>query len=99
MLNLLKKKYLKTIIIPEACQTLKIDGAFWPNLKSLNKLIWGTVKGRTLKLKKKKKKKKKIENSICFGFTLPTYSLLYVPFMQNFKKMHAREAAGCAKLG
>ena len=27
------------------------------------------------------------------------YLLLYVPYMQNFKKMHAREAAGGAKLG
>ena len=40
MLNLLKKKnYLKTIIIPEACWTLKIDGAFWSNLKYLNNTI------------------------------------------------------------
>ena len=37
MLNLLKKNYLKTKIIPEACWTLKIDGAFRPNLKYL---IW-----------------------------------------------------------
>ena len=32
-----QKKYLKTIIIPEACKTLKIDGVFWSNLKYLNK--------------------------------------------------------------
>ena len=37
MLNLLKKNYLKTIIIPEACWTRKLDGVFCPNLKYLNK--------------------------------------------------------------
>ena len=79
MLNVLKQKIFKTIIILEACDTLKIDGAFWPNLKSLNK-FWGTVKGWTFKLKKR------FENSICFAFHLSTYLLLYVPSMQNFKK-------------
>ena len=37
MLNLLKKKYFKKIIIPEACQNLKTEGAFLPNLKNSNK--------------------------------------------------------------
>ena len=55
--------------------------------------IWGTVKGRTLKLKKR------FENSICSGCPLSTYLLLCGPYMQNFKKMHACEAAGGAKLG
>ena len=46
MLNLLKKRSsLKRIIIPEACWTLKLDGAFCPNLKYLNKF---RVKSRAL---------------------------------------------------
>ena len=32
-----QKNYLKTIIISEACKTLKIDGVFWSNLKYLKK--------------------------------------------------------------
>ena len=55
--------------------------------------IWRTVKGRILKLKKR------FENSIRFRFHLSTYLLLYGPYMQNFKKMRACEAAGGAKLG
>ena len=34
-----QKQYLKIIIIPEACSTLKIDGVLWSNLKYLNN-IW-----------------------------------------------------------
>ena len=68
MLNLLKKNYLKTIIISEACWTLKIDGAFWPNLKYLNKF---GVQQRTLKLKKRS------EYSIGFAFHLSTFYYIY----------------------
>ena len=49
--------------------------------------IWCTVKGRTLKLKKR------FDNSICAAFHLPTDLLLYVPYMQYFKKMHVCETA------
>ena len=55
--------------------------------------IRGTVKGRTLKLKKR------FENSIGFAFHLSSHLLLSVPYMQNFKKMHACEAASGVKLG
>ena len=34
-----------------------------------------------------------------FAFHLSTYLLLYVLYMLNFKKMHACQAAGGAKLG
>ena len=68
----------------------------WCILAQLEKFeqIWGTVKDRTLKLKKKR-----FENFLCFAFHFSTYLLLYVPCMQNFKKMYACEAAGGAKLG
>ena len=93
MLNLLKKQifknnhYSRSFLDPEN---------WWCILAQFEKFeqIWGTVKGRTLKLKKKR-----FENSMCFAFHLSTYLLLYVPYMQNFKKMHACEAAGGTKLG
>ena len=50
--------------MPEAFFALKIDRAFCPNLKYLNKF---GVQERTLKLKKR------FENSICFAFHLSTY--------------------------
>ena len=55
--------------------------------------IWGTVKGRTLKLKKR------FENSICFAFHLSTYLLLYVPYMQNFKKNACLRSCWWCKIG
>ena len=92
MLNLLKKQIFKknhysgSFLDPE-------NGWFISAQFEKFKQIW--AKGRTLKLKKKKK----IENSICFGFRLSTYLLLYVPYVQNFIKMHACEATGGAKFG
>ena len=69
MLNLLsKKKYLKTIIIPEVCKTQEIDGVFWSNLKYFNK-FW--VQKRTLKLKKR------FENSKFFTFHFFPYYYMY----------------------
>ena len=64
---------------------------FGPISKVLTNLEYS--KGRTLRLKTR------FENSICFLFYLSTYLLLYVPCMQNFKKMHACEVAGDTKLG
>ena len=73
-----QKNYLKTIIIPEACKTLKIDGVFWSNLKYFNK-FW--VQQRTLNSKKIWK---------CHTFHIPFVCLLlYVPYMQNFNKENA----------
>ena len=53
----------------------------------------GTVKGRTLKLKKKKTWEFQM-----FRISF-VYLLSYVPYIQNFKKIHACEAADGAKLG
>ena len=73
-----QKIYLKTIIIPEACKTLKIDGVFWSNLKYFNK-FW--VQQRTLNSKKIWK---------FHTFHIPFVCLLlYVPYMQNFNKENA----------
>ena len=92
MLNLLKKTlfknndYFGNLLDPEN---------WWCILEQFGKFeqILCTVKCRTLKLTKW------FENSICSAFHLSIYLLLYVPYMQNFKKMHACEAADGAKLG
>ena len=70
MLNLLRKKIFKnnhysgSLLDPEN---------WWCILAQFEKFeqIWGTVKGRTLKLKKR------FENSICFAFHLSTYYYMY----------------------
>ena len=92
MLNLLKKQILKNNHYFGSFLDLE---NWWCISAQFEKFeqIWGTVKDRTLKLKKR------FGNSICFGFPLSTYLLLYVSYMQNFKKMHVCEAAGGAKLG
>ena len=76
-----QKIYLKTIIIPEACKTLKIDGVFWSNLKYFNK-FW--VQQRTLNSKKIWK---------FHTFHIPFVCLLLcVPYMQNFNKKQCMSA-------
>ena len=79
MLNLLKKTlfknngYFGSLLEPDN---------WWCILAQFEKFeqILGTIKYRTLKLTKW------FENSICFAFHLSIYLLLYVPYMQNFKK-------------
>ena len=68
---------------------------WWCTLAQFEKFeqVWGTVKGRILELKKG------FENSIYFAFHLSTCLLIYVPYMQNFKKIHVCKTAGDAKLG
>ena len=55
--------------------------------------IWGSVKGRTLKLKNR------FENSIWFRFPFSTYLLLYVPYMQKFQKNACMWSCWCCKIG
>ena len=93
MLNLLNRK--KKFKNNRYSGSLLDPKNWWCILAQYKKFeqISGTVKGVTLKLKKR------FENTICFAFPLTTYLFLYVPYMQNFKKMHACEAAGGEKLG
>ena len=88
-------KYLKTIIIPEACRPWKLMVHFGPGQFEKFEQICGTVNTNgttTLKFKKR------FENSICFVFHLSTYLLLYVPYMQNFK-MHSCGSCWWCKIG
>ena len=92
MLNLLKRKIFKNNHYSGNLLDPENSWCIFAQFENFEQ-IWGTVKGSTLKLKTR------FKNSICLAFHFSTYLLLCVPYMQNFKKMHACEAAGGTKLG